>query len=97
MILAFLLFTQKKMKTRIVYNAKTGYKPERGNNVFQDLVEFVELNLKAYEPLSGSDFSKIFGASTGDDRGLYGGMGGLISTAGSDELIQLTQNQKKNN
>jgi len=86
----------KKMKTRIIYDAKTGYKPEKGNNTFPDLVEFSETHLKAYEPLSGSDFIKIFGDSTFEERGLYDRMNNLISTEESEELIRISsQNSTK--
>jgi hypothetical protein len=73
-----------------------GYKPEKGNNTFPDLVEFSETHLKAYEPLSGSDFIKIFGDSTFEERGLYDRMNNLISTEESEELIRISsQNSTK--
>jgi len=55
----------KKMKTRIVYQSGVGYKPEREKDVFLDLVKFADFHLKAYEPQSGSEYSTIFGTSTG--------------------------------
>jgi len=93
----FFTIHTKKMKTRIVYDAKTGYKPEKGNNIFQDLVEFAENHLKAYDPLSGSEFAKIFGDVGFERAGAYKTINNLISTDGAEELIQISQNPKQFN
>jgi len=53
------------IKTRIVYIAGKGYKPETDNNYFEDLVDFINNHpkLKTFIPQEGSAFSRIFGTS----------------------------------
>jgi len=81
----------KKMKTRMVYTPGKGYRPEKSaGDVFPDLVQFAENHLKAYEPQSGSDYSKIFGDSGQNmlPAGAYGLMSTLMINEGHEEDIE---------
>jgi hypothetical protein len=79
------------MKTRMVYTPGKGYKAEKSaGDVFLDLAQFAENHLKAYEPQSGSDYSKIWGDSGQNllPAGAYGLMSTLMINEGHEEDIE---------